>query len=79
MVKTSQDTSSVHTPCLQVVPGAKLLHVVTRLFRKHLLVSWVQKYQYALRLHSSNLHFCVLLSFLPSVFNECLLLGEHLA
>ena len=78
-VKTSQNISSVQTPCLQVVPGGKLLHVVTRLFRKHLLVPWVQKYPYALRLHSNNLRFCVLHSFLPSVFNEYLLFSEHLA
>lgn len=47
-VKASQDISAVQTPCLQVVPGGKRLHVVTHLFRKHLLVPWVQKYQYVL-------------------------------
>ena len=78
-MKASQDIAAVQTPCLQVVPGGKRLHVVTHLFRKHLLVPWVQKYQYVLRLHSNNLRSCVLRSFLPSVFNEYLLLGEHLA
>ena len=69
----------VQTACLQVVLGGKLLHVLTYLFRKHLLVPWVQKHQYVLRFQSNNLHFCVQHSFLPLVFSEYLLLGWHLA